>query len=192
MTIRRIAVRWMAVRRTAARPSCRLLAAAALIAASGALAGCTSNPGDFDPGSLFDAFDTKKKLPGNREPVFPGGVPGVEQGVPRELYKENVDRQQLLGQQEAVPVEPAPPPAAEAPKPRAPARPHAAPPRAPAPATATPPAAKPVPRTIRHRSTTVPPPDPETPAAAPQPQAAPPPASNPFPAPLPSGSFQRQ
>ncbi len=179
----------------AARPSCRLLAAAALIAVSGALAGCSTGSNDFDPTSLLDGFDTKKKLPGNREPVFPSGVPGLEQGVPRELYKENVDRQQLQGQ-DAVPVEPAPPPAAEAPKPKASSRPRAAPPRASAPAAATPPASKPTPRTVHRRSTTVPPPDAETPAAAPQPQAqpqaAPPPASNPFPAPLPSGSFQRQ
>ncbi|MCO5129078.1 MAG: hypothetical protein M9932_00760 [Xanthobacteraceae bacterium] len=185
----------MAVRRMAARPWCRVSAAAVLIAVAGALAGCTSNPGDFDPGSLLDGFDTKKKLPGNREPVFPGGVPGLEQGVPRELYKENVDRQQLQGQ-EAVPVEPAPPPAAEAPKPRAPSRSRAAAhPRPAAPTAATPAAPKSAPRTVHRRSTTVPPPDTETPAAAPQaqPQAAPPAASsNPFPAPLPSGSFQRQ
>lgn len=166
----------------AARRSCRLVAAAALIAVSGLLAGC-SNTGSFDPTDLFDGFDTKKKLPGSRQPVFPEGVPGLEQGVPRELYKENVDRQQLLGQ-ESAPVETAPPPAAEAPKPRAQPRSR----------VAAPPAPKPAARTVRRRSTTVPPPDDETPAAPqPQPQAAPPAASgSPFPAPLPSGSFQRQ
>ena len=31
--------------------------------------------------------DTKKKLPGERREVFPGGVPGVSQGVPPELMK---------------------------------------------------------------------------------------------------------
>lgn len=178
----------------------RLIAAVVLIAVSGVLAGCSSS--SFDPTDMFDVFDTKKKLPGNREPVFPGGVPGLEQGVPKELYKDNVDRQQLQ-QQEAAPVETATPPAAEPPKPRASSRSRAAKHRAVAPAhedtaapeqqgAATAPAPKPAKRTVRHRSTTVPPPDSETPAPQAQPQAAPPAASgNSFPAPLPSGSFQR-
>ncbi|MGB3504061.1 MAG: hypothetical protein WBA37_01665, partial [Xanthobacteraceae bacterium] len=100
----------------ATRRSHRLIAVAVLIAVSGVLAGCSSS--SFDPTDMFDVFDTKKKLPGNREPVFPEGVPGLEQGVPKELYKDNVDRQQLQ-QQQAAPVEAAPPPAAEPPKPRA-------------------------------------------------------------------------
>lgn len=33
--------------------------------------------------------DTKKKLAGERKEVFPGGVPGVPQGVPQELVKGN-------------------------------------------------------------------------------------------------------
>jgi len=53
-----------------------------------ALAGCTPG-GQFDPTSLFanDMFDTKKKLQGDREPVFPNGVPGTTSGVPQDLYK---------------------------------------------------------------------------------------------------------
>src|SRR6516165_378905 len=49
------------------------------------LAGCES----FDPTSIFDAeiFNTKKKLQGERHPVFPEGTPGVPQGVPAELVK---------------------------------------------------------------------------------------------------------
>ncbi len=182
------------------RRSHRLIAAVVLIAVSGVLAGCSSS--SFDPTDMFDVFDSKKKLPGNREPVFPGGVPGLEQGVPRDLYKENVDRQQLE-QQQAAPVEAAPPPAAEPARPRASSRQRVRRPRATAPAgqeTAAPeqqettaPAPKPAKRIIRHRSTTVPPPDPEKPAPQAQPQAAPPAASgSSFPAPLPSGSFQRQ
>ncbi len=65
----------------------RLIAAAVLIAFSGALAGCSSGFGNFDPSDLLDFLDTKKKLPGERKPVFPDGVPGLEQGVPKELYK---------------------------------------------------------------------------------------------------------
>ena len=64
----------------------RLIAATVLIALSGALAGCGSM-GNFDPSDLLDFLDTKKKLPGERKPVFPEGVPGLEQGVPKDLYK---------------------------------------------------------------------------------------------------------
>jgi hypothetical protein len=50
-----------------------------------ALVGCE----DFDPSAVFDSelFNTKKKLPGERIPVFPEGTPGVPQGVPPELVK---------------------------------------------------------------------------------------------------------
>ena len=64
----------------------RLIATAVLIALSGALAGCGST-GSFDPSDLLDFLDTKKKLPGDRKPVFPEGVPGLEQGVPKDLYR---------------------------------------------------------------------------------------------------------
>jgi outer membrane biosynthesis protein TonB len=49
------------------------------------LAGCEN----FDPTAIFDAeiFNTKKKLPGERRPVFPEGTPGVPHGVPAELVK---------------------------------------------------------------------------------------------------------
>ena len=67
------------------RRSQRLIAATVLAAMSVALAGCSS--GSFDPTDMMDWFDTKKKLPGERRPVFPEGVPGVEQGVPRDMYK---------------------------------------------------------------------------------------------------------
>ena len=65
----------------------RLIAAAVVIALSSALAGCTGGMGNFDPSDLLDWLDTKKKLPGERKPVFPQGVPGLEQGVPKDLYK---------------------------------------------------------------------------------------------------------
>src|SRR5947207_14265167 len=65
----------------------RLIAAAVLISLSGALAGCSTGISNFDPSDLLDWLDTKKKLPGERKPVFPDGVPGLEQGVPKDLYK---------------------------------------------------------------------------------------------------------
>jgi len=48
------------------------------------LAGCT----DFDIDKL-DVFglNEKKKLPGERKELFPGGVPGVSQGIPPEYMK---------------------------------------------------------------------------------------------------------
>ncbi len=70
----------------------RLIAATVLAAIALALAGCSG--GNFDPTDLMDVFDTKKKLPGDRKPVFPEGVPGVEQGVPKDLYKGAQQQQQ--------------------------------------------------------------------------------------------------
>src|SRR3984893_744614 len=81
------------------RRSQRLIAASVLIALSGALAGCASGLGNWDPTDLLDFLDTKKKLPGERKPVFPDGVPGLEQGVPKELYKGSA--QQQIDQQTA-------------------------------------------------------------------------------------------
>ncbi len=79
------------------RRSQRLIAAAVLIALSGALAGCTGGMSSFDPSDMLDWLDTKKKLPGERKPVFPEGVPGLEQGVPKNLYRgsaqEQIDQQ---------------------------------------------------------------------------------------------------
>ena len=49
---------------------------------------------------MLDLLDTKKKLPGERKPVFPEGVPGLEQGVPKDLYKGA--RQQQLDEQNAA------------------------------------------------------------------------------------------
>ncbi len=54
--------------------------------AFGRAGGCGSTAG-FDPSDLLDFLDTKKKLPGDRKPVFPEGVPGLEQGVPKDLYR---------------------------------------------------------------------------------------------------------
>jgi len=65
----------------------RLIAAAVLIAFAGVLSGCSGFGSNFDPTDLLDWLDTKKKLPGDRKPVFPEGVPGLEQGVPKDLYK---------------------------------------------------------------------------------------------------------
>src|SRR3954452_20595470 len=75
------------------RRSQRLIAATVLVALSGALGGCSGGLSNFDPTDLLDFLDTKKKLPGERKPVFPDGVPGLEQGVPKELYKGSRSQQ---------------------------------------------------------------------------------------------------
>src|SRR5215469_11901882 len=95
------------------RRSQRLIAACVLSAFSGVLGGCST--GGFDPTDLLDFLDTKKKLPGDRRPVFPEGVPGLEQGVPRDLYKESVERQQAE-QAAAAAAAAAPPPQAAPPQ----------------------------------------------------------------------------
>src|SRR5271169_4646489 len=52
------------------------------------LSGCTKG-GQIDPVELFsgDMFDSKTKLKGDREPLFPNGVPGTTTGVPADLVK---------------------------------------------------------------------------------------------------------
>jgi hypothetical protein len=174
----------------------RLIAAAVLIALSGALGGCSSGMSNFDPSDLLDWLDTKKKLPGERKPVFPGGVPGLEQGVPKDLYKGAAQQQDAPAVAQPV-EEPKQKNAAKKGKAKQSASTAAAPAAAPdgeaAPeeegsTAAAPPAPKP--KKIVRRRTTAPPPDAAAPQAA-QPAAQPQQASSPFPAPLPGGSFQR-
>src|SRR5882724_2196375 len=90
------------------RRSQRLIAAGVLLALCGLLAGCGGGGGgisSFDPTDLLDFLDTKKKLAGDRKEVFPEGVPGLEQGVPKEIYKgaaEKRAREEQLQQQQAT------------------------------------------------------------------------------------------
>lgn len=203
------------------RRSQRLIAAAVLIAFSSVLAGCSSSfGGDFDPTDLLDWLDTKKKLPGERKPVFPDGVPGMEQGVPKELYK-GAQEQQGDPNAQALAAQPpqAQPPQAQAqqplePPPGSPQAVKRAKAKAKSQATAAVPAAEPDGETaaasqedgtqaappapkkkIVRKRITAPPPDPNAQAQQPQPAAQstqPAQASQQaFPAPLPGGSFAR-
>ena len=65
-----------------------LFRAASALALLLVLAGCTPG-GQFDPTEIFnsDMFDSKTKLKGQREPLFPNGVPGTTTGVPADLVK---------------------------------------------------------------------------------------------------------
>jgi hypothetical protein len=174
----------------------RLIAAAVVIALSGALAGCSTGASNWDPTDLLDFLDTKKKLPGERKPVFPGGVPGLEQGVPKDLYKGAAQQQDTPAVAAVQPEESKPQKSAKKGKGKQPAgtpAAAAAPDGEAAPeeegsTAAAPPAPKP--KKIVRRRTTAPPPDPAAPQAA-QPAAQPQQAASPFPAPLPGGTFQR-
>jgi hypothetical protein len=175
----------------------RLIAATVLVALSSALAGCGSM-GNFDPSDLLDFLDTKKKLPGERKPVFPDGVPGLEQGVPKDLYKGS---RQIDETNPQVAVAPAAPPPEDPKSKRGakskgkPAPAAAAPAAEPAAAAdaapeeegstaAAPPAPKP--KKIVRKRTTAPPAD-QSAAPAPSTQQS----AAPFPAPVPSGTFTR-
>ena len=132
----------------------RLLLTASMLAFAVVLAGCES----FDP---TDFFNRKKPLTGERQTVFPEGVPGVPQGVPPELVK---------GYQ--PPPEPPPPPPkeqakAEKPKPKPKPKKVATPkPVKSAPGAAPWPDAPPPPPATTQRST-APAPWPDTPPPAP-------------------------
>lgn len=178
------------------RRTVRLLAAGMALTLAGLVSGCSSfSTPSWDPSDLMDFLDTKKRTPGERKPVFPEGVPGITQGVPKELVRGSPEHQAAIEAQAAAsapPVEQAPAPAPQA----EPARPQrsskSAARRSPAPAqhaaqgqveiapddvnveeeSSPPLPSQPVRRQARTR-TTAPPPE------QPQQQA------NPFPAPLP-------
>lgn len=166
----------------------RLIVATALVAIAGVLSGCGGGGmSGFDPSDLFDFLDTKKKLPGDRKPVFPEGVPGLEQGVPKDLY-----RGARASANTAAPEPPPPPPVAEPPKRRTAATPRRQPVQQEPPdgdaaaaeegVAATPPAPPPPRRRAVQQ---------QQPQAQQQPVQQQSSAPPPFPAPLPSGSFSR-
>jgi hypothetical protein len=185
------------------RRSQRLIASVVLIVLSGALGGCSSGFGNWDPSDLLDIFDSKKKLAGDRKPVFPDGVPGLEQGVPKELYKgaaqQPTDQPNTQAVAAVPPEEPKSKGSAKSKgKSKQPATASTAPAQDPAApeedgTAAAPPAPKP--KKIVRQRTTAPPADqsaaqPDQPAPSAQP-AQPQQSASPFPAPLPGGTFTR-
>ena len=121
---------------TATRRSPLLVRAGSAAALVLALAGCTPG-GQFDPTTLLanDMFDTKTKLKGDRQPVFPNGVPGTSSGVPQDLvkgYQPPPDQAADANAPDAAAEEAAKNKPKPKPKPkvaRAPAQPPATPPR---------------------------------------------------------------
>jgi len=97
----------------------RMLPTAAALAMALVLAGCgTSSVWDgannmtdkfSDMMHDFNPFGTAKKpLPGERRAVFPEGVPGVQQGVPPELLRQNQQAGDVPPQPAAEPPAPRP------------------------------------------------------------------------------------
>jgi hypothetical protein len=186
------------------RRSQRLIAATVAIALCTVLAGCGGGLNNFDPSDMLDFLDTKKKLPGERKPVFPDGVPGLDQGVPKELYKGARQDQVEDPNAQAAAAPPTEPPKSKksakgkgSTHPRAaastaqPADASAADAEA-APAEEGAPAAlppEPKPKKMARKRTTALPPD--QPAAEPTPAPSTQQSAAPFSAPLPSGSFTR-
>jgi hypothetical protein len=78
------------------------------------LAGCETGGISDKLGEMGDAVvdmipgGGKKKLPGDRKPVFPEGIPGVAQGVPPELVKGNQPPPETAETQVPEPVKPEP------------------------------------------------------------------------------------
>ena len=71
------------------RSTSNLATRAGLVTAALALGLLLSGCETFDPTEIFSSemFSSKKRLPGERKPVFPEGTPGVPQGVPPDLVK---------------------------------------------------------------------------------------------------------
>jgi hypothetical protein len=168
------------------RPLTRVVLAA-VVAAAGPIVSACDSLSNFSLDN-FEIFDSKKKLTGERKPVFPEGVPGVASGVPPELVKGYHEPEGGIPDPAKVAAEAAAEPAAKpkkpkpapertaskpAPKPQAPPDPYAA--------AATRAASKPAPKPQA-------PPDPY--AAAPTRAAAPEPAPQAATAPWPSAQPQ--
>jgi hypothetical protein len=172
----------------------RLIAASVLVALSSAVAGCSTGMSSFDPMDYLDWLDTKKKVQGDRKPVFPEGVPGLEQGVPKSLYKGAQQEPDPNAPEAAVPP---PPPDTKskktAKKSKQPAAATASTDPAAAPEednTAAAPQA-PKKKIVRQR-TTAPPPDQDAQqSGATQPAPTAQQSGAAFPAPVPGGTFTR-
>src|SRR3984957_10079700 len=174
----------------------RLIAASVLVALSGALAGCSTGMSSFDPMDWLDWLGNQKKKQGDRKPVFPDGVPGLEQGVPKSLYKGAQQEPDPNAQQEAA--VPPPPPDTKSKKTakkgkQQPAAATASTDPAAAPEEDNTAAAPPAPKKkIVRQRTTAPPPDQDAQqSGATQPAPTAQQSGAAFPAPVPGGTFTR-
>lgn len=94
----------------------QLLNLASVVALCAVLGGCGSTSA-WDPTDLLNFLDMKKRAPGERKPVFPEGVPGVSQGVPREMVRGSPEAQAAAAANAAAAAPPVEtPPAVASPK----------------------------------------------------------------------------
>ena len=137
----------------------RALVLAALVGVTPMLAGCESF--DLDK---WEPFGSKKKMPGERKDLFPGGVPGVSQGVPPEYLQGHAQDQPGAAIASPTPQPGAPPAAADEHKTAAvaPGEPIRV-----APQEKAEPKPKPKPKVVKRK----PKPEPKVAAPAPQPTA---------------------
>ena len=153
------------------------LVLAAIVAATGpVLSAC-------DTLDTFEIFDSKKKLTGERKPVFPEGVPGVASGVPPELMKGYHEPEGGGLDPAKAAAEAAAEPAAKPKKPRPEPKPELKSEPKPAPQRT---ASKPAPKPSSDPYGAAP-----TPAAAPEPaqQPAPQAATSPWPSAQPQSAW---
>jgi hypothetical protein len=97
---------------TTTRHTSHLLAAAFALCLAALLSGCGSlSAPSWDPTDLLDFLDTKKRTPGERKPVFPEGVPGISQGVPKDMVRGSPESRASADAQATAAA--APPPEAQ-------------------------------------------------------------------------------
>ena len=169
---------------TDTRRTSRLLTGVFVLAFAGVLGGCSSlSAPSWDPTDLLDFLDTKKRAPGERKPVFPEGVPGMSQGVPREMVRGSAESRAAAESQAAAA---APQPEAQ-PTPPSAKRTKTAAKRPPSRAQAEQTPVEIAPDDVNVEEEPAPPPPPRRQAQQRQRTTAPPAEqqANPFPAPLP-------
>jgi hypothetical protein len=160
-----------------------LLLATALALPLGACASMSDFTIDPSEWLAGDWFGNKKKLPGDRKPVFPEGVPGVSKGIPQDLvkgYQQQPDAVQddPITRQALIEPEAKPKPKPK-PKPKVAAKP----------APVEQQESRPTPVTVRRSDA---PPSREQPAAGQWPEAAPPRQQQPSASPWPDAPPARQ
>jgi hypothetical protein len=102
------------------RPRFSKFAWGAAVCGLGIVLGSCTPGGQFDPTEVLssDVFNTKKKIQGDREPLFPNGVPGAETGVPPDLMKGYQAPPEQAAAVETPSTAVKPVPAADKPKPK--------------------------------------------------------------------------
>src|ERR1700722_20855394 len=69
------------------RPLARLAVVTVVVGCGPVLSACDTVQNTINAMEGFEIWDSKKKISGERKPVFPEGVPGVSTGVPPEIVR---------------------------------------------------------------------------------------------------------